>query len=371
MKKIQHIILAMLVMFAVSACQDKDYDIAAPVLSPLDAEQITGQMIGDDYIWSWGNPDNYSMQVSRYENGTFVGTETVEGNSYTHKNVDTNIEYTYIFKLSDGTNVSLGTIKKFTREGASKMSGITMAQIEKAGGYDARVEWAANESAESVAFTATNGSRTINEDLDGGATEYTITDVNFGDEWTVTLIAKNSKGASLPVSSSLKIGKTAIGFLSIYPTPEALVADGDDDEASAWLWLHEEYPTAQYVYFGDITSTAVIDQFRVLFWMRDLEGVTENEVFTMPQVVENATQYVKEWYANGGNLLLWSHATVYVGALGRLDMDMLKNNDHTIGTGTGGYNGDVWSMAVSLNPGGQFTKDHSTHPIYKLSLIHI
>ena len=99
--------------------------------------------------------------------------------------------------------------------------------------------------------------------------------------------------------------------------------------------------------------------------MRDLEGVTENEVFTMPQVVENATQYVKEWYANGGNLLLWSHATVYVGALGRLDMDMLKNNDHTIGTGTGGYNGDVWSMAVSLNPGGQFTKDHSTHPIYK------
>lgn len=85
MKKIQHIILAMLVMFAVSACQDKDYDIAAPVLSPLDAEQITGQMIGDDYIWSWGNPDNYSMQVSRYENGTFVGTETVEGNSYTQE----------------------------------------------------------------------------------------------------------------------------------------------------------------------------------------------------------------------------------------------------------------------------------------------
>lgn len=365
MKKIQNIILVMLMMFAVSACQDKDYDIAAPVLSPLDAEQITGQMNGDDYIWSWSNPGNYSMQVSRYENGTFVGAETVEGNSYTHKNVDTNIEYTYIFKLSDGTNVSLGTIKKFTREGASKMSGITMAQIEKAGGYDARVEWAANESAESVAFTATNGSRTINENLDGGATEYTITDVNFGDEWTVTLIAKNSKGASLPVSASLKIGKTAIGFLSIYPTPEALVADGDDDEASAWLWLHEEYPTAQYVYFGDITSADVIEQFRVLFWMRDLEGVTENEVFTMPQVVENATQYVKEWYADGGNLLLWSHATVYVGALGRLEMDMLKNNDHTIGTGAGGYNGDVWSMAVSLNPGGQFTKDHSTHPIYK------
>ena len=61
----------------------------------------------------------------------------------------------------------------------------------------------------------------------------------------------------------------------------------------------------------------------------------------------------------------WSHATVYVGALGRLDMDMLKNNDHTIGTGAGGFNGDVWSMAVSLNPAGKFTKDHSSHPIYR------
>lgn len=365
MKKIQHIILALLATFAVSACQEKDYEIAAPALAPIDESQIKGELVGDDYVWSWANPNNYKMEVSRYDGGTFVGAETVDGNAYTHKNVDTNIEYTYVFKLSDGTNVSLGAIKKYTREGASKMSGMTMAQIEKAGGYDAEVEWAANESAESIALTATNGSRTINETLGGSATEYTIADVNFGDEWTVTLIAKNSKGASLPVSSSLKIGKTAIGFLSVYPTPEALVADGDDDEASAWLWLHEEYPSAQYVYFGDIASASDLDPYRVLFWMRDLEGVTESEVFAMPQVVEEATPFVKEWYAAGGNLLLWSHATVYVGALGRLEMDMLKNNDHAIGTGEGGNNGDVWSMAVTLNPGGKFTKDHSTHPIYK------
>lgn len=365
MKKMQHIILALLTFLAVSSCQDKDYDIAAPVLSPIGEDQIVGKLIGYDYVWSWSNADNYSMEVTRYDNGTFAGTETVEGDSYTHKNLDTNVEYTYVFKLSDGTNVSLGTIKRFTREGASKMSGVTMAQIDKNGGYDAKVEWKLNETAESISFTATNGTHTINKNLDGKATEYTITNVNFGDEWTVTLIASNSKGASLPVSSSLKIGKTAIGFLSVYPTPEILVADGDDDEASAWLWLHEEYPTAQYVYFGDITSSADIDQFRVLFWLRDLEDVTENEVFTMPQVVEEATPHVKEWYAAGGNLLLWSHATVYVGALGRLEMDMLKNNDHAIGAGVGGYNGDVWSMAVSLSPGGKFTKDHSTHPIYK------
>lgn len=365
MKKLQYILLALSSILAVSACQDKDYDIAAPVLSAIDTDRISGELAGDDYVWTWSNPDNYSMMISRYDDGNFVGSETVKGNSYTHYNVDTNVEYTYVFKFTDGTNISLGMIKKFIREGASKMTGISMTQIERKEGYDAKVEWEANSTAETILLTATDGSRTVNANLEGAATQYTIPDVNDGEEWTVTLVAKNSKGTSLPASASLKIGKTAIGFLSVYPTPETLVAEGDDDEASAWLWLHEEYPTAQYLYFGDITSTANLDKFRVLFWMRDLEGVSENEVFTMPPVVDNATRYVKEWYANGGNLLLWSHATVYVGVLGRLEMDMLRNNDHTIGTGAGGYNGDVWSMAVSLNPDSKFTRDHSTHPIYK------
>ncbi len=199
----------------------------------------------------------------------------------------------------------------------------------------------------------------------GDCCQYTIADVNFGEEWTVTLTAENESGKSLATSASLKIGKTAIGFLCVYATPEELIADGDDDEASAWLWLHEQYPTAQYVYFGDIKSTADLDPYRVLFWLRDLEGVSEAEVFTMPAVVDGATPYIKQWYTDGGNLLLWSHATVYIGNLGRIEPDMIKNNDRSIGTGVGGYNGDTWSMAVSLNPGGKFTKDHSTHPLYK------
>lgn len=256
-------------------------------------------------------------------------------------------------------------VKRYTRQGASRMTGLAMSQVEKASGYDSQVVWDLNETAETVIFNATDGTRTISETLPGNATEYTIADVNYGEEWTVTVTAENTMGRSLPASASLKIGKTAIGFLSIYPTPEQLVADGDDDEASAWLWLHQEYPTARYVYFGDVKSVSDLDQFRVLFWLRDLEGVGEEEVFTMPEVVETATPFLKQWYADGGNILLWSHAVVYAGTLGRLEMDMFRNNDRAVGTGAGGYNGDAWSMAVSLNPGGKFTKDHSTHPIYR------
>ena len=85
----------------------------------------------------------------------------------------------------------------------------------------------------------------------------------------------------------------------------------------------------------------------------------------MPDVVNAATPVITEWYKNGGSLLLWSHATVYAGYLGRINLDDMKGNDHVFGFGEGSINNDVWSMAVQLHPGSRFTKDHSGHPIYK------
>lgn len=363
MKKISFIIMAMFAL-VLTACQDKDIDHEAMKLSAPDASQITGQLSGDDYILSWP-AQNGQMMVTIYRNGTLSSSETVSGNSYTQKDVPTNVPFEYVFKVTDGTNISSGVVKTYTREGATSISGVQMSQVDKAGGYDALVEWNKAADASSIKFTATNGKRTINETLSSSATSYLINDVETGDTWNVTLVAVNEKGTSLSTSSSLRIGKTAIGFLSVYATPEDLIANGDDDEASAWLWLHETYPTAQYLYFGDIKSSDDVEPFRVLFWLRDLEGVGEDAVWSIPEVVEAATPIIKEWYKQGGSMLLWSHATTYVGHLGRLNLDDMKNNDHTIGTGFGGINNDVWRMAVALNPGGRFSKDHSTHPIYK------
>lgn len=368
MKKLHNLLLISVMALGAVSCQDKDYEIASPIIAPINPTAITGALNGDNYVWSWNGTDGKNMQVSVYNNGTLAMSETVVGTSFTHTDVETNVPYTYVFKLTDGTNISSGVVKYYTRPGASRMTGLVMAQLDKAGGYDASVTWDANPSATSVEMVATNGTtRTIRETFAGSVTSYLIDNVVYGEEWTVTITASNNEGKSLPTSTSLKIGKTAIGFLSVYPTPEQLIAEGDDDEASAWLWLHEEYPTAQYVYFGDIASTADIDAFRVMFWMRDIEQDTwtDDDVFTMPEVVENATPVIRQWYADGGSLLLWSHATVYIGTLGRLDTSMLRNNDHAIEAGKGGINNDTWSMAVSLNPGGKFTRDHSSHPIYR------
>ena len=355
-----------LALTALASCQNKDIEILEPILSPLSESSIIGQLDGDNYVWTWDAPTGKSTQIEVRKDNLIVQTEVVEGNSFTHYNIDTNIPYTYIFKVTDGVNLSKGVVFYYTRPGATKISGIVMSQIDNPdGSYSAKVSWDSSSDADALIFSATSNDRKVTEKLPAGTTEYIIPDVKEGEEWNVTVIAENDKGTSLPTSSSLLIGKTAIGFLSVYPDAETLVAEGDDDEACAWLWLHNEYPAAQFIPFSEIKSEEELNPFRVLFWMRDLEDVGEDVVFSMPEVVENATPFIKEWYKNGGNLLLWSHATVYVGTLGRIDMELLKTNDRSIGAGAGGWNGDTWAMAVELHPGSRFKKDASNHPIFR------
>lgn len=364
MKKISYILFG-LILLAMQACQDKDIDRENVKIATLTAESINGELNGNDYIWTWPENENFKMQVMLYADGTKAGNELVEGNQYIHKSVETNIEYTYVFKLTDGSNFSNGVVKRYMREGAEQITGVTMAQVEKEGGYDIRLEWNKAVDAENILLEATNGSRTVHETLESTITSFLILNVAVDEVWQVSLTASNAKGNSLATTVSLKIGKTAIGFLSEYATPEDLLQEGDDDEASAWLWLKNEYPSAEYVYFGNITAVDQLQPYRVLFWLRDLEGVNEADVWNMPQVALNALPTIKQWYTDGGNLLLWSHAVPYITNLGRIDGELLRNNDRSIAAGKGEWNGDVWSMAVQLHPGSKFKKDFSSHPIYK------
>jgi hypothetical protein len=95
--------------------------------------------------------------------------------------VPTNVSYEYVFKkyyaeLDEEGNMipyySQGVVKRYTREGANTITGLQMRQVEKAGGYDAMVEWDRSEDAQSIRLTATNGSRTITETLPASATSY-------------------------------------------------------------------------------------------------------------------------------------------------------------------------------------------------------
>ena len=136
-----------------SSCQDKDYERESMKLQAPDVSQINGQLQGDDYILSWP-AQNAQMLVTIYRNGTLSASETVSGSSYTQKNVPTNVPFEYVFKLTDGTNFSNGVVKNYIREGATSISGVQMSQVEKAGGYDALVEWDKAADASNIIFTA-------------------------------------------------------------------------------------------------------------------------------------------------------------------------------------------------------------------------
>lgn len=357
----------MAILVAMPACNaDMDIDIAKPVLSAPDASTIQGELQGDDYVITWPQ-SQYKMQVTCLKNGNRAGNQIVDGNIYKLTEVDTNIPYTFIMKYTDGKNFSEGIFTKYTRKGAERTANIEMAQVEKVGGYDAVINWAENSTATSFELTANNGgARQIKETLNASTTTYTIQDVKEGETWQVSLVAVNSDGPSRPVATSLRIGKLAVAFLSEYATPEEHIANADDDEAYAWLWFNANYPTGTFVPFSSIKSAQDLDAYRVIFWIRDLETGNHMDAFKYSETVEAATPFVKEWYMAGGSLLLWSHATTYIEKLGRIPDGAWLNNDNTIGTGVGGYNGDTWKMAVQLAPGdGSFIKDMSGHPLYR------
>ena len=106
------------------------------ILTSPSAETISGSLQGDDYVVTWNNPSGMKMMVTYYADGTLSGSEVVDGNTFTLKNVPTNVNYEFVFKLTDGNNISSGVVKTFLREGASSVAGISMSQVEKDGGYE-------------------------------------------------------------------------------------------------------------------------------------------------------------------------------------------------------------------------------------------
>lgn len=161
--------------------------------------------------------------------------------------------------------------------------------------------------------------------------------------------------------------ETQVAFLSVHNTPDELLQLGDDDEICAWLWMHEQFPLAQFIPFSAITSDNALDTLKVLFWIRDVETDQLADVMTMPQDVQQATPFIANWYKNGGNIILWSHAVVYIEQLGRLPLGTYADPTHDMvcSCGKGAIERGHWFMAVQLFPGGKFKKDHATHPLFQ------
>ena len=370
MKAIYQFICAVCVVCGFTACQDRDLPGSGEMqIASPDVTQITGTPTGDnnyDYTLTWPQSNQgATMQVAVYKNGTQMQALTpCPSGSFTLKNLETNQLYEFLFKYANDNALSNGVMTSYTRPGASAPSDLKFEQIDISDDqHDMQLTWKASPDATSYILKLVNGdgSRTVSETVTG--TSYLLKDVQMKERWEATLIAQNNEGRALPIYGSGKVGGKLPGFLSEYATPDELIANGDDDEASAWLWFHENYPKGEYIYFGNINKYEDIEDYRMLFWLRDIETGNADDIWNFSDVAKNAAPCIEQYVKNGGNLLLWQHAVPYIGTINRLATSVLRGVSNAFGCGVGGWNGDVWKMGVCLNTG-SFSKDLSTHPIY-------
>ena len=283
-----------------TACQDRDLPGSGEmqVASP-DVTTINGTPSGDnnyDYTITWPqSSQGATMQVAVYKNGTQMQSLTpCPSGSFTLKNLETNQLYEFLFKYANNDALSNGVMTSYTRPGASAPSDLKFEQIDISDDQrDMQVSWKASSDATSYILKLANGdgSRVIEETVNG--TSYLLKDVAMKERWEATLIAQNNEGKALPIYGSGKVGGKIPAFLSEYATPEELVANGDDDEASAWLWFQENYPKGEYVYFGNINTVEDIEDYRMLFWLRDIETGNADDIWNFSEVAKNAAPCIE------------------------------------------------------------------------------
>lgn len=371
MKKIKYIICMAIAALAVACQPNMDVEPVDPKFEAPAESTITGQLVGDDYVLNWTLPSDpeVMMQLTTYVNGNKTSATTYDHATTSCKleQVETMTDFTFVFKYTDGANYSLGTVMNYTRPGAAGIKDLTMEQLEVGEGYEARISWTENKTATNIKLHIVENKSGVatDETLPGTATQHVISPVLKGQNYTVTAYAENAEGRSLNSVATLPIGSTKLGFLSEWATPAEHLANADDDEATAWLWFQETYPEGIFVPFSSITAGS-LDNFRVLFWIRDLETGNHMDCFSYSAAVEAATPVIEEYFMMGGALCLWGHAATYMEKVGRIPTGIWLSNDNTIGTSVGGINNDTWCMGVGATPGdGKFVVDYSNHPLYR------
>lgn len=382
MKKIVNSLFILVAAFLMTACQKDKFEPAAMLVEQPDMAQFKGNLEGFKYTITWNAPaKGYYMMYSVYQAGSQILGETVDKDCLCTLTIDreleTGDEYEVVFKYCttpDGSGpLSKGTVITYTRPGALKVKDLIVSQIEEETSLGVknttRITWnpSPNAAHYDVKVDVYSKKGEFKRNAFTGKVDAKQTELNFESEyderWIVEIISVNNDGISTTAKAERLIGKTKNAFLSLYPTEDALLSQGDDDEICAWKLLHKLYPDMRYLYLGTLTAED-LDPLRMCFFIRDVESGRNEDVYAMPAPALAAAPVIGEWVKKGGNLCLWSHAVVYIGTIGRFPADQFAGGPDAIDCGPGGINNDLWKMAATTKTN-KFTIDHLDHPLFR------
>lgn len=141
-----------------------------------------------------------------------------------------------------------------------------------------------------------------------------------------------------------------VAMLLLADTEEGIT---DDDELAARDWFRKTCTNGTVLTLGSIAGEN-LSSYDVIWVMLDRVGLGHG-ADRLP-ITEGAVNALKEYYKNGGNLLLTNHATQLITVLGRTE-----RHPGIFGDGEGGSGGDSWSIQAHIG----MTYDRRNHPIYE------
>lgn len=170
--------------------------------------------------------------------------------------------------------------------------------------------------------------------------EFTVTYQSAVSVYTVTVIQSDSPSA-------------------VYVGLAASLDELNPEEKEAAAWMMKYIPNAQYLSFEDIRTGSVnLSECKVIWWHLHIDGgidsMTKFEA-AAPDAVQ-AVNKMKEFYENGGSLLLTRYATFYAAKLGITLDGNAPNNCWGQSEETGEITTGPWNF---------FVTNHENHPIYQ------
>jgi len=141
-----------------------------------------------------------------------------------------------------------------------------------------------------------------------------------------------------------------VAMLLLAETEEGIT---DDDELAARDWFKKICTNGTVFTLGTLAG-ADLSSYDVIWVMLDRVGLGHG-ADRLP-ITEGAVNALKDYYKNGGNLLLTNHATQLITVLGRTE-----RHPGIFGDGEGGVGGDTWSIQANIG----MTYDRRNHPIYE------